>query len=297
LRQRKSIYGILAAVLVVSCTTADDPGATKATQPLPPGDALPNRVDAMLYGSAQSCIRDSECPGQVCYYGSCIGLLIVDQRWMQDSIAAQLSAEIEGHPALRDRVVAHLERVLLRADTDLAFRARAVVPLEMLKAHEPIQAAMKSGNERLEGAAALALTRLGFTKAMPITMALTEHREPAIVCEALRALGMSGHDDALLPLLRTLNPVLGTMLLRSALAGLGNLGDKRAIRPLIDFLEDGPDHMRQAVTRTLRTISGERFGTDPSLWKNWLASSNTPLSPKYALRVSSSEAELGIPTP
>ena len=78
---------LAATFLITACAQeAAPPEAATAVIPLPPGDALPTRVDAMLYGSATTCRVDHECPGRVCYFGACIGLLVVDQRWMQTAI-------------------------------------------------------------------------------------------------------------------------------------------------------------------------------------------------------------------
>ena len=61
-----------AALFAAGCGPPETPAAQLA--PLPPGDALPLRVDAMLYGSAQTCRADNECPGAVCYYGESCGM-------------------------------------------------------------------------------------------------------------------------------------------------------------------------------------------------------------------------------
>ena len=89
---------------------------------LPPGNALPPDIDSMLFGSAQACASDDDCPSHVCYYSSCVGLLLADQRWMQITMAEALVAAVADNEALRDRVVQHLDRLLDRAETDIAYR-------------------------------------------------------------------------------------------------------------------------------------------------------------------------------
>ncbi|MGM0578294.1 MAG: HEAT repeat domain-containing protein [Myxococcota bacterium] len=290
---------VLAFALLAACAEGAPPAEeAPAARPLPPGEALPPAVDAMLYGSGQSCRRDAECAGRVCYFGSCMGLLLVDQRWMQERIGAALVEAAEGRPELRERLVEHLVRVLRREDTDLGYRARALVGLEGLGALEPIRKLLqRAEDERLEAAAALALVRQGEAAGLPMVRALTEHEEPAIAVEALRALGRSGHDEALEPLLRTLSPALDGMLLRAAIDGLRTLGDPRAIRPLVDFLEDAPGYLRHRTVSALRDLSGAGLGLDEASWRAWIEEHDPPRPPQVVLREWSPEGELGLPTP
>lgn len=264
---------------------------------LPPGTALPPEIDAMLYGNGQNCRQDSECPGGVCYFGACVGMLVVDQRWMQEQVTDRMLRDTANSPAVRERMVTHLVRVLERQDTDLAFRARALLPLERLGAVAPLRTALESKDEALADAAAMALTRLGDAAGLPRTRALTESDDLAVASEALRALGASGSADALVPLLRTLEPALDATLLRSALDGLATLGDPRAIVPLIDFLAVAPDYLRWRVARTLRTLSHAALGLDESTWRGWAAAHPPKAAPEYSLRPFSAEQDLGFPTP
>lgn len=284
-----------AVVLDVGCVS--EPVPVDRPRPLPPGDTLPPAVDAMMYGSAQACRVDADCPGRVCYYGSCVGLLIVDQRWMQEAIAAEIKAAVTRREALRPRVVGHFERVLQRTDTDLAFRARAVVALEALGATEPLRVALGDPDERLQSAAALALARLGEADGVPLVRALTEHDETAIACEALRALGDSKSPDALVPILRSLNPSFDGMVLRSAVDGLRRLGDIRATRPLVDLLTVGPEYLDLVIVDTLRVLTGATVGRDTDGWRSWVDEHNPARPPEFEVRAFDAEADLGLPTP
>jgi hypothetical protein len=289
--------GCLALTLGACESPTDSDATTPSALVLPPGTALPPEIDAMLYGNGQNCRQDSECPGDVCYFGACVGMLVVDQRWMQEQVIDRMLRDSASSPELRERMVVHLVRVLERQDTDLAFRARAMLPLERLGAVAPLRVALDSKDDALADAAALGLARLGEAAGLPRTRALTESDDAAIASEALRALGASGSAEALVPLLRTLEPALDATLLRSALDGLAALGDPRAIVPLIDFLGTAPEYLRWRVARTLRTLSQASLGLDESTWRAWAAANPPPPAPEHSLRPFSAEDDLGFPTP
>ncbi len=266
----RGIRGVVCAVmsgltLLASCTPAPAPAGERVLE-VPPGDALPAEVESMLYGSTQTCSRDAECPGRVCFYGSCIGLLIAEQRWMQDAITARLVDTLAVNEALRPRVVTRLVAVLDRKETDLAFRARSLIPLEAMGEVAVIRRALTMGDERLEAAAALALARAGEADGLPLTGALTEHDSPVMAAEALRALGASKLPEALPVLLRNLAPDLDGSLLRATVDGLGALEDPRAVRPLVAFLDQGPDFLRHRIVGALRQITKASVGSKPEAW-------------------------------
>jgi hypothetical protein len=286
----------LLLLLGTGCTQEPPPSDKAALAPLPPGDALPPRVDAMLYGSAQTC-RGDDCPGGVCYYGACVGLLVVDQRWMQVEITERIVAAVAAREGLRPRVIAHLVRQLDQPKADLAIRARTLLPLEGLSAKEALLRALGDPDERLQGAAALALTRLGAAEGLPMVRALTEHEELGIAAEALRALGKSKLDGALVPLLRNLNANLDAVLLRAALDGLRALGDLRAARPLHEWLAQAPEYLHHEILVTLRGLTGASLGNDVEGWGRWIETHDAPMAPEYTLRVQTAEDELGLPAP
>jgi len=224
-------------------------------------------------------------------------LLVVDQRWMQAEITERVVASAAAREGLRDRVIVHLERVLDQPDTDIAFRARALLPLEGLKALEPLERALADPDERLQATASLALTRLGVQAGLPMARALTEHAEQGIAAEALRALGASGMDGALVPLLRTLNSDLDGVLLRAAIDGLRALGDRRAIRPLHRWLAHAPEYLHHEILVTLRAVTGASVGGDVEAWGRWIQDEDPPQAPAYRVRSHKAEDELGLPAP
>ncbi len=295
----RRLLAIVTCLLVVSVGCAPQPEPEQPTRvaPLPPGDALPLRVDAMLYGSAQTCRVDDECPGGVCYYGACVGLLVVDQRWMQVEITERVVASARAREGLRARIIVHLERILAQPDTDLAFRARALLPLEGLKAMASLERALSDRDERLQAAASLALTRLGDAKGLPMAQALIEHEERGIAAEALRALGESGLDEALIPLLRTLNANFDGILLRATVGGLRALDDRRAVRPLLGWLADAPEYLHHEIFVTLRALTGAPLGSDVEAWERWIQDNDPPQAPAFRVRAHRVEDELGLPTP
>ena len=295
-RRALALVGTIALAAALLSCRAEAP-ATTSRLPVPPGDAIPADLEAMLYGSTQSCMRQADCPGGVCFYGSCLGLLIAEQRWMQEAITAELVDALAGTPELRPRVVRRLVDVLDRASTDLSFRARALIPLEALGELEPIRRALEMGDERLEAAAAMALARLGEPAGFPLTAALTEHTSPVVAAEAIRALGRSGEPAALEPLLRNLAPDLDGALSRAAVHALGELGDARAIRPLVGFLEDGPEFLSHRIVSALRRLSGARLGNDLAAWRAWVAEHAPPEPPPWRPREVGGGDDLGLPTP
>lgn len=286
------------AAMLTGCVAADPAeGTAPSVRPLPPGDALPVQLDAMLYGSAQTCRVDAECPGRVCYYGACIGLLVVDQRWMQAAITERVVAAVTEREALRPRVIAHLDRILAQSEADLAFRARALLPLERLGANASLERALEDPDERLQATAAMGLMRLGSEKGLPLTKALTEHSLPAVSTEAIRALGSSKLPAALTTLLRHLNADLDPMLLRATLNALAAHGDPRSMRPLLDWLDDAPEYLHHEILATMRAISGETIGNDVGAWRRWFTAHPPPHPPAYTLRVFAADDDLGLPTP
>lgn len=278
-----------------SCAGSVDDAAPRA--PLPPGMALPEDVEVTLFGSTTACRVDADCASGLCYYGACGGLLTVDTRWMQEVIADRVVALIEVEPALRERVVHHLARILRRPRTELSYRARCVVGLERLGAAAPLREALPELPEAVAEAAAMALARLGDPAGLAHTLALTEHDRVPIAIEAVRSLGGVKRDDALVGLLRLLNPDLDGDLVRAALDGLATLGDPRAVRPLVAFLAVAPEFLVVRTARTLTTLTGAPIGEDAVGWGRWVAASDLPEPPPYTVRPYRTEDDIGLPPP
>ena len=289
----------LLAILALAACGGGAPAATTPTAALPEGNLLPEEIETIVFGSTSGCRDDADCASRICYYGACGGLLTVDTRWMQDTIADTLAQLADQRPQLRDRIVWNLARILTRPRTDAAFRARCVVGLERFGARAPLEDAIQAAGvpDSVQGEAAIALTRLGDAAGLPLTLALTEDDSVPTAVEALRALGVSKLPDALVGLLRTLNPDLDADLVRAAVDGLGDLGDPRAIAPLVTFLPRAPDFLVVRVSRALRQLTGTVLGEDVAAWQAWVAAHPPPPAPPYTLRAYRTEVDIGLPPP
>jgi len=292
---------LLALVPTVPSACGGAPEAPKDKAPAKltlPAAGLPQRLEEIISGGAQSCRKDSECVATVCYYGRCLGLLQVDQRFSQERILAELKRVVEAQdsPELNGRLEERLAEFIGRPDADVAWRARAIHGLEIIGRSAPIAKALESTDERVQAAASLALTRMGDARGVPMAVALTESEQVHVAVEALHALGVSGKPDEALPtLLAALSDDLDRMMVRAAVQGLGDLGDPRAIRPLVSFLQQGPDHLAHRIAAVLRILSKTQLGQDSEAWAKWVADNKPPEPPKYKVRTSSDEADFGMP--
>lgn len=59
---------------------------------------------------------------------------------------------------------------------------------------------------------------------------------------------------------------------RRAAQVLGNLGNQRAVAPLIDLLEDEDEEVRDAAAKSLESLTNQQLGTDAEAWRQWLQS-------------------------
>jgi len=297
---RAALMGL--AVIALAACGGEPTDAELPPLELPEGNLLPEAIEGYVFGSNQGCRADAECESGICYYGVCGGLITVDTRWMQRVIADRLVAVAERTTGLRDRVVWNLARISVRPRTDIAYRARCVVGLERFGAAAELRTVLEHDevSEPVQGAAALALTRLGDAAGVPMTLALTEAESVPVAAEALRALGASGVTegvDVLVGLLRTLSPDLDSDLVRAAVDGLGELGDPRAIEPLVGFLSQAPDYLRIRVTRALRRLTGAAVGEDLAAWQAWASEHPPPAAPKYTPREYDTTRDIGLPAP
>ena len=282
-----------AALQVMACS---EPEAAPP-EPLPPGDGLPAAVEAMIYGSSTPCRDDDGCSSGICTYGSCIGVLLADQRWMHTKAAGKLRAAVDGREELRPRVVAQLERVARSAEADDAYRSRAIRTLEALGASETLMPLLADPEPRLSEEAAIALVRAGREEGLQVTLSLARSDHVATSAEALRALGHLPGDAALVELLANLTPGLEPALNRAALDGLRTLNDPRAARPIAAAIDDLPGHLRHRAADALRSLTGAQLGTSSEGWAQWLTQSATPVAPEFQKRVRRTHEEEGLPAP
>jgi len=73
--------------------------------------------------------------------------------------------------------------------------------------------------------------------------------------------------DAVEPLIKALSSHREAVLW-AVIRSLGDIGDERAIEPLIGLLEKG--RMSEAAARSLAAVTGTDRGEDPAAWRKWL---------------------------
>lgn len=295
MRGRRLFLVITAAVVVACCSEPVAP----PPEALPPGDELPARIEGMIFGSSTACLDDSACPSGICTYGSCIGVLLADQRWMHARAAERLVGEVNSAQgeALKPRVIAQLGRVALSKEADSAYRSRALRTLEAIGTSETLVLLLQDEEPRIQEESALALTRMGNSAGLELTVALSRSEHIALSAEALRALGHLPGEAALVELLSSLNPELDPALVRAALDGLETLEDRRAIRPLVSILVELPGHLQRRAVDTLRGLTGARIGSAPEAWSQWVEDNDPPRAPEVHVRAQETHHEEGLPTP
>jgi hypothetical protein len=280
----------MASVLIGGCNRAEAPAENTAMP-------LEDHVHLLLYGSEKTCDDDTHCSGTVCQANRCVGVLTANEPWLQKRIAKSVAKTLLKEQALRSAVLEILRNGLKNDHPNVAKKARVIPLVEELGEVKLLREVADSKHELLGGQAALALCRLGKSDALDRCAALTESDDLAVAVDALQSLGQSGKDEALGPLIRTLNPELDRMLLRAAIEALGRLNDPRAIRPLVTFHGKAPDYLIDSTTRVLRSLTGAPHGQNHAAWTAWIQANKPVEAPNVELRVVSSEAILGIPEP
>jgi len=304
---------ILLIAPFVGCGPEAPAGQGLTFEPLPADGRPPPGVEAMLFGGSRGCRDDADCESGMCTYGRlCMGLVTADELWRVERIGERVRARLELQPELRPLVTSLLASVVTREEMGLSFRGRAVRALGQLVGPEGANAdAVLAELRRLivvspasvAEVAAITLARLGDATGLDIVLALTEDRREASACEALRVLGLGARHgeatrvEALTTLLAAMSPDVDLELQRAAIAGLGALGDRRAIRPLAAHLATGPESLADEVADTLRAITGAAIGPDPLRWDAWVAANGPPEPPPYTLRGHDSLDDIDLPTP
>jgi HEAT repeat protein len=284
------------ALLVLGAAACGEPASQDAPAPIV-GDALPADVAAMIFGSATPCIEDATCPSGICTYGSCIGVLLADARWMHARAADRLVERVEAQPKVRPLVTDQLAQVATNKQADAAYRSRALRALESLGEKAAIRPLLSDPQPRLADEAALALARLGDDAGLESVIALSIDERPTLATEALRALGHVPGDASLEALLVSLNADLEPPVLRAAIDGLRTLEDPRAIRPLVALLPSVPGALRHRVIDTLRALAKDRAGGNAKGWSEWVLGHDPPAAPEVEPRSPNAQIEEGLPAP
>ncbi len=114
---------------------------------------------------------------------------------------------------------------------------------------------------------------------------LSDFRTRARAIAALVDMGA----DAVEPLIETLSSHREAVVW-AAIQSLGEIGDERAIEPLIGLLESG--HISEVVARSLARITGEDLGEDPATWRKWLDEKTGKVEARPKAEVPATEEEL-----
>jgi len=132
----------------------------------------------------------------------------------------------------------------------------------------------------VQKAAALALGQIGPTKSTETLLKMIDAFDSQQESKALyktnwygavKALGEVREDWMVKPLIAILGDkeFFGSPSVEAA-AALGNIGDKRAVEPLIRALHVNDKYMIQEAGRALLAITGQDFGEDAVRWKEWM---------------------------
>lgn len=118
----------------------------------------------------------------------------------------------------------------------------------------------------------------GGEKIRKLLLAGLDDKDERALLAAARALAVVHDGAAYQPLVTLLDK--GSLFTRDEAAlGLGDLGDKRALAPLIDAVanpenmisREGRDWARWGAAVALHKLTGQDFRTDVGKWRNWLA--------------------------
>jgi HEAT repeat protein len=80
--------------------------------------------------------------------------------------------------------------------------------------------------------------------------------------------------------LRAVDPLITTLgdknweVRSSAAKALGKIGDERAIQPLVNLLEDNNENVRWYSVQALEIITGESYGEDIFKWRKLINEGN-----------------------
>ena len=298
------------ALLVTGCTKALPPSPGLEPEPLPADGRPPPVFEAMLFGGQARCETDADCASGICRFGHfCDGLVTADETWRTEKIGKRVRERLALQPELRPLATSLIASIVAREEMGAAGRGRAARALGQLA--EPggagaqevvaeLQRLIAISPATIAEVAALALARLGDGTGLEIVAALTESPRAASSIEALRLLGSGARatpDAALTTLLAHVSSNIDLERQRAAIVGLGTLGDKRAIRPLVGHLATGPDALAETLAATLRTLTGATLGPNTLAWDAWVSQHNPPAAPAYTPLGHNSIDDIDLPTP
>ena len=302
---------------VTACSDAPPPSMSEA---LPPS-GLPATTEELLFGSPTRCDAPSECVSGACVFGTCAGLVTVDEPWLSAAVGERLRQQIARIPGLAERLVPLFSAMTMDEEAGLPFRGRAARALSEIGTPEAIaelERRSRDASGSLGELMAVLLASHDNPAGLDVVIELTRSKTTARAIEALRALGGLktpgvAHELALTELLASLSPDIHLEESRAALDGLARLGDPRALVPLRRFLVAGPDGLAHETARAMRVLAGDagmlggdtqakdtaaaRLGVDPRRWDELFSRHAPPAPPPYTPRRHESEDDLDLPTP
>ena len=287
------------AILITILATCSSSWSCSGSEKVAPKPELSTEQELrnLLFGSDQACKTDETCHGAVCDTGQCVGVLLASEPWLQKRIAAKVADRLRKDETLKNAAMTLLAAGLTQEHSNQAQKARTIPLLEELRVLPLLELLAQDKAKALATQAALALCRLGHKPVLSQCLALTENDDLTIATEAIDAIAKSGSSESLTVLLEILSPDLDRMLVRASLEALEMLKDPRSIRPLVRFLSESPDYLKDTTARTLRKVTNVRLGQSTQDWRAWVESNNPPSPPPHVLRSSNSTKILGIPEP
>jgi HEAT repeat protein len=226
-----------------------------------------------------------------------ISVLQYDDVWSVRKSAAWALGEIRD-----DRALVPLMRAMSHKDWIIRFKvAEALGKLGDRRAAALLTEALQDENSRVYGEAIWALGEIGAERAVDPLIQAMGNELPAIRMNTAEALGKIGDSRAIDSLIQMLAHDRRGDVRKSAAWALGEIGDSRASGALILALKDDDYYVRlyaqlsiekigrpavplliaaleekditvkSRASWALEGITGEEFGPDPELWKQWLS--------------------------
>jgi HEAT repeat protein len=157
------------------------------------------------------------------------------------------------------------------AEDTRSYAAKALGKINSAPANEAVltalQTALKDKNLNIRCAAACALGDMKVTKAIPSLVELLGHNAYCVREAASAALAEIGK-PAVESLLKSLDNEDPRTRQHAAVA-LGMIGDRRAVGPLINRLDDKDGIVQGKVIEVLEKITGQKYGQHRDKWRTW----------------------------
>jgi HEAT repeat protein len=148
--------------------------------------------------------------------------------------------------------------------------AQALVQRHHPSAGDHIMPLLQDPNRNVRCRATALLGQLRDRRAVDPIITFLDDPDYEIQLAAVRSLGEIGDSSSVEPLLAVIHRPHFSGIVAEALA---NIGNRRAVGPLIDILENktGEDAMkyRKWVVTSLEKLSGQKYGNDIVRWRQW----------------------------